>query len=135
MQIRTAISNSLVLGGYVVFYVSLAVCQLEDRITGTYTNMHYNHEGGDVLGEELRIAYTSKGYEGTLQFAQGVPGELILVEITQKGKKIAFDIPPKHPEEGSFNGTIERDTLEGQFMFKSGGTQNVQLKKGKSCWD
>jgi hypothetical protein len=25
------------------------------RITGTYTNMYYNKEGGDVLGEELKI--------------------------------------------------------------------------------
>lgn len=34
------------------------------KITGTYTNMHYNEEGGDILGEELRIVVGAKGYLG-----------------------------------------------------------------------
>jgi len=38
--------------------------QHEARITGTYTNMYFNKEGGDLLGEELRIVAVSGNVSG-----------------------------------------------------------------------
>jgi len=62
------------------------------KITGTYTNMYFNREGGDLLGEELKIVRTRKGYQGALQVAEGGPGELIVVDIKLTGNKIEFAV-------------------------------------------
>ncbi|MGA8222780.1 MAG: hypothetical protein WB780_14100 [Candidatus Acidiferrales bacterium] len=106
------------------------------RFTGAYTNMYYNEEGGDVLGEELKIVLTQGGhYEGALQFAEGEPEGLILVSIELKGNAIGFSVPDATPHAGRFSGTIDRDEIHGQFIFKGGGTETVDLKKGKSYWD
>ena len=106
------------------------------RITGTYTNMYYNKEGGDVLGEELKIVMTQGGrYQGALQFAEGEPEDLIVVDIELKGDTISFSLPDTDNHAGRFSGTIANGILRGQFKFKRGGIENVTLKKGKSYWD
>jgi hypothetical protein len=105
------------------------------RITGTYTDMHFNEEGGDVLGKEVRIAVTPQGYQGVLQSAEGVPGELIVVDVKVVGNKISFLIPDGSPSAGQFSGTIENGVLGGEFRYKTGRSEKVQLKRGKSYWD
>ncbi len=104
-------------------------------VAGTYTNLAFNKEGGDLLGVEIRIVPTKKGYEGVLQFAEGGPEELILVEIQVENKSIRFSIPDSDPNAGSFSGVIENGVLKGHFQYKSGGAEDVVLKKGKSYWD
>lgn len=105
------------------------------RITGTYTNMYYNSEGGDVIGDEIRIVNTRKGYQGVVQFAEGAPEELVIVDINVVGQNISFSIPDSSPYAGQFSGAIENGTLKGEFHFKTGGADKVELKKGKSYWD
>ncbi len=106
------------------------------RVTGTYTNMYYNKEGGDVLGEELKIVVTQGGrYQGALQFAEGEPQDLIVVDIELKGDTVSFSVPDTDSYAGRFSGTIANGILRGQFKFKRGGIENVTLKKGKSYWD
>lgn len=105
------------------------------RITGTYTSMHFNKEGGDLLGQELKIVLTRKGYQGALQFAEGGPGQLIIVDIQTEGNKISFTISDSYPEAGQFSGTIQGGIIRGVFRFKGGGEERVELKRGKSYWD
>src|SRR5580698_1737 len=98
MRIRKALylmllGGSLFLGGKEVLGAQSAA-----RITGTYTNMYYNKEGGDVLGEELKIVVKQGGgYQGALQFAEGEPQNLIVVEIKVVGSKINFSVPDSDP--------------------------------------
>jgi len=105
------------------------------RITGTYTNMYYNKEGGDVLGEELKIVVAQGRYQGVLQFAEGEPEDLVVVDIELKGDTISFWVPDADNHAGRFSGTIADGVIRGEFKFKRGGTENVTLKKGKSYWD
>lgn len=105
------------------------------RITGTYTNMYYNRESGDVLGEEIKIVVAEDGYQGVLQFAEGVPLDLIVVDVKAVGNKIGFSIPDSSVHAGEFNGAIEEGVLKGEFRFKSGGVEQVRLPRGKSYWD
>ncbi len=106
------------------------------RFTGTYTNMYYNKEGGDVLGEELKIVVAQGGrYQGVLQFAEGEPEDLIVVDIELKGDTISFSLPDTDSHAGRFTGTIDSGVIRGQFKFKHGGIENATLKKGKSYWD
>jgi hypothetical protein len=109
--------------------------QKAPRITGTYTDMYYNREGGDVLGEEIRIVYTSRGYQGALQFAEGVPEALVVVDVKVDGSRISFTIPEDSPSGGQFSGAIENGVLKGEFRFKAGGSEKVSLRRGKSYWD
>lgn len=105
------------------------------RVTGTYSNMNYNTEGGDVLGDEVRIVYTRNGYQGVVQFAEGEPEELVIVTVEVVGTRISFSVPESSPYAGHFSGTIENGILKGEFHFKTGGVDRVELKKGKSYWD
>ena len=105
------------------------------KITGTYTNMYFNREGGDVLGEELKIVRTRKGYQGALQVAEGAPGELVVVDIKVTGDRIDFTVPDSHPDASQFSGTVQGGVVRGEFRYKTGGTQKVTLRKGKSYWD
>jgi hypothetical protein len=105
------------------------------RITGTYSNMYFNQEGGDLLGDEVRIVAASGGYQGALQFAEGEPGDLIVVPVTVTGNRISFAIPDSSAYPGRFDGAIENGHLKGEFRFKNGGSEKVELPRGKSYWD
>jgi hypothetical protein len=112
-----------------------AAAQASVRITGTYSDMGYVEESGDVIGTELRIVGTSGGYEATLQFAQGVPDGLIVVVVEASGNKISFSIPEPSNYAGRFTGTIENGVLKGEFRYKSGEAESVKLPRHKSYWD
>jgi hypothetical protein len=105
------------------------------RLTGTYTNMYFHREAGDLLGEEIKIVKTRQGYQGALQFSEGEPGDLIIVNIRIDGKNVNFQIPNDSSYAGQFSGTIENGILKGKFLFKTGGMEDVELKKGKGYWD
>jgi hypothetical protein len=97
--------------------------------------MYYNKEAGDLVGYEIKIVSAKDGYEGALQIAEGVPSNLILVEIQSKENRISFSIPEGNPYVGQFSGTIENNVLKGEFQFKGGGSEKVEMKRGKSYWD
>src|ERR1700730_17937460 len=63
------------------------------RLTGTYSDMYYNVQGGDVLGTEIRIVNTRKGFQGVIQFSEGAPEELVVVDIQIKNDAVSFVIP------------------------------------------
>ena len=105
------------------------------RLTGTYSDMYYNAQGGDVLGTEIRIANTRKGFQGVIQFSEGTPEELVVVDIQIKNDAVSFVVPEPSPYAGEFTGSIRAGVLKGEFRYKSGGSNKVELKKGKSYWD
>jgi hypothetical protein len=109
--------------------------QKASRITGTYTNMHYVAEAGDVIGYEIKIVFTGDRFQAALQIAEGVPGELVVVDVQSDNANITFSIPDRYSYAGQFRGTIENGVLKGEFLFKNGGSEKVELRRGKSYWD
>lgn len=107
----------------------------EPRIAGTYSNLHYIEEAGDLLGEEIKIVPGSPDYQGAFQVAQGAPEKLIVVDIKVDGAKIRFTIPDSSSYAGEFTGEVENAVLKGQFRFKSGASEKVELPRGKGYWD
>lgn len=105
------------------------------KIPGTYTSLDYVEESGDLVGEELRIVWTTSEYEGTLQIAEGAPSSLILVDIKVEGSHVSFGIPEPFLYAGSFSGVVAANGIVGHFRFKSGAAEKVTLKRGKSYWD
>ena len=63
------------------------------------------------------------------------PEELVVVDIQVKNGIVSFLIPESSPCAGEFTGTISNGILKGEFQYKSGGSNKVELKKGKSYWD
>ena len=109
--------------------------QKQVKITGTFSDMHFVKEAGDLLGTEIKIVYAGDSYQGALQFAEGAPSELVIVKIHKDGNKISFSIPDDNPYAGGFQGSVSNEALQGEFRFKSGGTEKVTLHRGKSYWD
>ena len=111
--------------------------QSQCRISGTFTNMHYIADAGDVIGYELRVVPAGEAkYQAALQIAEGAPSKLMLVDIQAKECNISFAISDVYGVyAGTFKGAVANNTLKGEFTFKSGGVDKVELKRGKSYWD
>ena len=111
--------------------------QKAPRITGTWTNLYFNKEAGDLVGYELKIVPVRGGkFQGVLQVAEGAPSELMVVDIEAKGAEVRFTIPDKYEAyAGQFAGTVTENVLKGEFKFKGGGGEKVELKRGKGYWD
>ena len=102
------------------------------KITGTYSTLAYHAEGGDVLGIELSIVYTQRGYYVIYQSSEGEHIVPVVVPAQIKGTRLAFTLPNEADPRGSFHGRIERDAIRGNF---SGNRQTVTLPRKSSYWN
>jgi len=107
------------------------------KVTGVYSDMHLEKKSGDVLGIEIVIVYSTKGYMVTFQSSEGVPSVPITVSARISGNDIEFTLPPSEGYSGVFKGKIGRNELRGQFengQLNNKSEQIIRLKRGKSYW-
>jgi len=111
------------------------------RVSGIYSDMYYNEEGGDLLGMELMIVPTNTngGYSAFVQFAEGGAPTVAIVSLDIDGTKIEFTIPKEIAIYGGdhFVGVVKGDGIvghwsNGQPAFTGGKEEH--LKRGKSYW-
>ena len=109
----------------------------EINYTGTFSNLEYNQEGGDVLGIEVKIVPTRKGYQGALQIAEGGPSELMVVDVFFERDRIKFQIPGSYKSYGGgvFEGAIDAHGIKGRLSFKGGAGDDETLIRRHSYWD
>jgi len=112
------------------------------RISGIYSNLRYNAEGGDLLGMEILIlpngSDTQPSWTAVVQIAEGGAPLVSVVPLYQHGSSIEFQLPPQGVHSGEsyaaagdhFTGTVENDSLTVRW---SGGTIE-KLVRGKSYW-
>ena len=131
-------TRSLLLTCLIIF-VSTAAWSVDTKIkyTGTFTSLEYNKEGGDLLGEEIKIVVTRKGYQGALQISEGGPSQLMLVDVFFDKNQIRFEIPSSYPTYGGgvFEGKIDDKGIRGVLKFKGGADNSVKWVRGRSYWD
>jgi hypothetical protein len=102
------------------------------HIVGTYSDIRYIEEAGDVVGTEINITFNGTSYQASLEIAQGSAGDPITPsEIKVDGKRISFSIPQSFGYTGEFTGKIENGMLTGAFVFTDGRSQMVFLRKQK----
>jgi hypothetical protein len=105
------------------------------RVTGTFSSLRYNSEGGDLLGLEILIIPApgdKVGYIALVQVAEGGAPYSALVPVTVTGTHIEFTFPRDGPYNGmKFSGTVSATDLTGTW---STGNREV-LKRGRSYWD
>jgi hypothetical protein len=107
----------------------------EQRITGIYSNLYYNVEGGDLLGMELLIlpsgSVPEPAFSAFVQIAGGGAPFSAIVPLNVSGKKIEFTLPTGGIyDRQHFEGTLSNTELTVRW---SQGTVE-HLKRGKSYW-
>ena len=116
-------------------FSSPACADQKIKYAGTFSSLEYHPESGDLAGEEIKIVWTRKGYQGAMQIAEGGPSELMLIKPTLKGNEITFSVN----YEGDiceFKGTIDNNGIKGNLVFvDTGGEAVLNLKRKHSYWD
>ena len=106
------------------------------RLTGTYSNITYSDDGGDLLGEEIRLFYIGEGVLTALvQITDSNAGEAALEPIIVKGNEV--DLRFSKPLSGyvRIHGRVSQSGFEGELFLPSGKSEKIKLKRGKSYWD
>ncbi len=101
------------------------------KVTGMFSDMEYSQESGDVIGIEVFLVYSNRGYFAVYQASEGEPSVPVVISAKVDGSSVSFQVPPEIDSRGSFNGTIGNSELTGRF---SGNGQVVHLKRKSSYW-
>jgi hypothetical protein len=105
-------------------------------ISGTFTNLDFHEEAGDLLGLEIKIVPVAGGYQAVVLESVGEPQPLIVVDLSVEGTKIAFDV---RGDEGdvawTFSGTVSARSLSGTIRRGSNATEEVVLSRRCGYWD
>jgi hypothetical protein len=114
----------------------MAACRVESvehtvRVTGIFSDMTYNQEGGDVLGTEIFIVLSNQGYFAVYQFSEGEPAPPVVVKAAVTGSAVTFSLPGEAGARGEFRGTVTDTELVGSFGKSS---QTIRLKRKNSYW-
>ena len=89
----TTYARALLAACLLLAVAASVAAQSEVRPTGTFSNLHFHAEGGDLLGTEVKIVLTRNGYQAALQIAEGGPSEIMVADVTVQHKTIRFSIP------------------------------------------
>jgi len=131
---------AMAVGGIVVAMTGpLQASEPKIQITGIYSDLYYNREGGDLLGTELFIVGAgSHGHMAFVQSWQGGTGVPVVVPIQVDGNKVTFSVPEQSLGEGKYEGRISRTGFDGTWHhpLASGGFAEdpIHLKRKKSYW-
>ncbi|EKE2795529.1 hypothetical protein OUL80_003196 [Salmonella enterica subsp. enterica serovar Tees] len=120
---------NLFLAFSLISLASITCAENKIKVTGIYSDLKFHDGTGDVVGTEIIIGYSSKGYWISFQYSEGEPTFPIIVLASINKGKITFKVPSEINE---FNGEISSDGwLVGEF---DGNKQKIILQRGKSYW-
>jgi hypothetical protein len=102
-----------------------------NKLTGIYSDMSYSDDSGDVLGDEIFLVFSNRGYYAVFQGSEGEPYVPVVVPVKVEGNSISFTLPASTDPRGKFQGKITNGELTGTF---SGNAQTVHLKRKASYW-
>jgi hypothetical protein len=80
---------------------------------GTFSNMHYIAQTGDVVGTEITIIPQYQTAYAIFQCSQGAPSDPVLVPVSISGNQIRFTVHTRDKScDGTFTGTITARSLK-----------------------
>lgn len=118
----------------IVLAAGIAPGQAEDlKITGMYSSLEFNEEGGDLLGMEVYlVSGDGEDYFALVQCAEGAPATPLLTPVKVSGSKVSFNLSGS-PECGtSFTGVVSKDGLRGRF---AGQEEDRWLPRRRGYWE
>jgi hypothetical protein len=104
----------------------------QTSMSGIYSDLHYNSEGGDLLGMELLILPgEGAGWTVVAQIAEGGAPCVSVASLRVTGRNVEFVLP-----KGGQCGEVHfRGKLIGQDIQLSHDSGSIEyLKRGKSYW-
>jgi hypothetical protein len=104
------------------------------KITGTYSDMCYNQEGGDILGMEITIVGSREGHFSVFQASEGEPSIPVVVRVIVKDQEVEMTIPESTIFSGTFKGKVTSNGLRGSIEGYSGYASKLFLKRQASYW-
>ncbi len=113
-----------------------ATAVLPLKVSGLYSDLAYNAEGGDLLGMELLVIPAGKDNNGLLwnaffQLAEGDAPYCTLVSLLVRGNKVEFTLPPRGALGGlHFTGTLSST----EMVITTPAGQVEHLRRGNSYW-
>ncbi len=117
-----------------VCWAGPAITQI--KVSGIYSDLAYNAEGGDLLGMELLVIPAGEDNDGLrwnafFQLSEGEAPYCTVVSLVVRGTKVEFTLPPG----GAFGGRRYTGTISGtEIALTSPGGQVEHLHRGKSYW-
>jgi hypothetical protein len=116
-----------------------AAAEQKARVTGIYSNLAYNEEGGDLLGTEIFIITIGRGeYVTFFQCWGGEATQPVTVPVKVNGDMISFAVRGALCGDGLYKGRIGKAGFDGTrtYPLLDGGsrTEPVHLKRKQSYW-
>jgi hypothetical protein len=108
------------------------------QVSGTYTDIEFNEEGGDLLGMEVKIVPIGGRYQAAVLVSEGSPRPMVLVDVTVAAQEVRFHMPQSRRETDdswSFRGTVSAGALDGIITYASGVKEHVRLARRCGYWD
>ncbi len=109
------------------------------RVTGIYSDLYFNQEGGDLLGHEIFIVYTSGGYVAFVQESLGEPGMPGVVPVQVHGDTLSFNVPDPSGGNDEYKGRISAAGFDGTLRRQPArgepAEEPIHLKRKKSYWE
>lgn len=124
--------------GCLLALATSAHAKSEIWLTGTFSSLRFNTKAEHLLGVELKIVLTRKGYQGALQIAEGGLSEIMVVDVQlRRNNTIRFNIPVSYPfyGGGTFEGRVDSKGITGDFTFVGVTGNPERLVRGRSYWD
>jgi len=109
------------------------------HITGIYSDLEYNQEGGDLLGTEIFIVYSADdSFVGFVQCWEGGTTRPDVVPIKVSGDTISFKVLAPSLGEGTYKGRVVKTGFDGEWTHPSADgtskTEPIHLKRKQSYW-
>jgi hypothetical protein len=102
--------------------------QRHGQAFGTFSNMHYIDQTGDVVGTEITIMPQYQTAYAIFQCSEGAPSDPVLVPVSIDGNQIRFTIHTRDKScDGVFTGTI---TARGLKLVTQSENKGQQASKG-----
>jgi hypothetical protein len=106
------------------------------QIPGTYSDLKYDSESGDLIGLEITIVpIAGERLQAVILSSEGEPSPLLVVEVHVKEHTISFDVAPNDGERWSFRGTVAAKSLKGTIDYHGGTKRAVTLVRRCGYWD
>ncbi|WP_367298671.1 hypothetical protein [Hafnia alvei] len=114
-----------------LFYADIVTAKLPFKVTGIYSSLSFNTESGDIVGEEIMVVFSNKGYIATYQSSDGEPTIPVVTKVNIVNDTITFTLPPPFDIQGEFIGVISKNMLTGKFKKSN---QVLILERKNSYW-
>jgi hypothetical protein len=105
-------------------------------VIGTFSNLEYNEESGDLLGLEVKIVPAlHAGLQAAILESEGEPGPISVVNVHASECAVAFSFSSANGTSWTFEGYVSMSGLDGTITYTSGTREKVILRRGCGYWD